>query len=271
MTSLMPVACSAKELTVDERAEAVMAAAADHLALPPSDLTPTALGCQLDDLRQRLEQRIALSPEPTDDSAATAELLISILRVQCELLDHDLSRRVRCLTEIRNALGELRGLSPREMIYAAPVVLSREFGFARTMISTVRGSVWLPQHLYIEDERADPYSRPFLEYVQRRPHPIGGRSAGDRTHPQAVRSLRAVAEGRQTNVQGDRQRLRVLWVYRRPDHRAGQGNRDAARRPPRTRRSGDDGSSRPVGGFCRVSGGGVRECGARREGRPATR
>jgi DNA-binding CsgD family transcriptional regulator/GAF domain-containing protein len=165
VTSLMPVACSAKDLTVEERAEAVIAAAADHLALPPSDLPPTALGCQLDDLRQRLEQRMALSPEPTDDSAATAELLISILRVQCELLDHDLSRRVRCLTEIRNALGELRGLSPREMIYAAPLVLSRELGFARTMISTVRGSVWLPQHLHIEDGVADPYSRPFLEYV----------------------------------------------------------------------------------------------------------
>ncbi|MDT7762855.1 MAG: hypothetical protein QOC63_2275, partial [Mycobacterium sp.] len=76
-----------------------------------------------------------------------------------------LSRRVRCLSEIRNALGDLRGLSPREMIHAAPVVLSREFGFARTMISTVRGSVWLPQHLHIEDEGADPYSRPFREYV----------------------------------------------------------------------------------------------------------
>ena len=165
MVLLMPMACSAEDLTAVERAEVVIASAADHLALPSPDLPPTALLCQLDDLRQRLEQRIALSPEPTDDSTATAELLISILRVQCELLDHDLSRRVRCLTEIRNALGELQGLSPREMIYAAPVVLSRQFGFARTMISTVRGSVWLPQHLYIDDEGADPFSRPFLDYV----------------------------------------------------------------------------------------------------------
>src|SRR5262249_24435395 len=73
--------------------------------------------------------------------------------------------RVRCLTEIRDALAHLRGLSPREMIYAAPVVLSREFGFARTMISTVRGSVWLPQYLHIEEEAADPNSRPFREYI----------------------------------------------------------------------------------------------------------
>jgi DNA-binding NarL/FixJ family response regulator len=165
MVSLTAVATSAHDLTVVERAEALVASAADHLALPPSDLPAAALGCQLDDLGQRLEQRMALLAEPADDSPATAELLISILRVRCELLDHDLCRRVKCLAEIRNALGDLRGLSPREMISAAPVVLSREFGFARTMISTVRGSVWLPQHLYIEDEKADAYSRPFLEYV----------------------------------------------------------------------------------------------------------
>jgi DNA-binding CsgD family transcriptional regulator/GAF domain-containing protein len=159
------MASSTEDLTVVERAEAAVAAAADHLGLPLAELPQTGLRCRLDDLRQRLEQRIALTAEPTADSAATAELLISILRVQRELLDQELCRRVRCLTEIRNALGHLRGLSPREMIYAAPAVLSREFGFARTMISTVRGSVWLPQHLYIEDEAADPHSRPFHEFV----------------------------------------------------------------------------------------------------------
>jgi DNA-binding CsgD family transcriptional regulator/GAF domain-containing protein len=165
MASRVIMASSAEDLTVVERAEAAVAAAADHLGVPLADLPQTALRCQLDDLRQRLEQRIALTPEPRADSAATAEMLIAILRVRCELLDHELSRRVRCLTEIRNALGQLRGLSPREMIYAAPVVLSREFGFARTMISTVRGSVWVPQHLHIEDEAADPHSRPFHEFV----------------------------------------------------------------------------------------------------------
>jgi DNA-binding CsgD family transcriptional regulator/GAF domain-containing protein len=164
MVSLMPIASSTQASTVVERAEAAVAAAADHLGLRLPDLPQTTLGCRLDGMRQRLEQRIALSPGLTDEPATTAELLISILRVQCELLDHDLSRRVRCLSEIRNALGDLRGLSPREMIHAAPVVLSREFGFARTMISTVRGSVWLPQHLHIEDE-GDPYTRPFREYV----------------------------------------------------------------------------------------------------------
>ena len=100
MVSVMPIASSAQDSTVVERAEAAVAAAADHLGLPCPDLPQTTLGCQLADMRHRLEQRIALSPEPTDESAATAELLISILRVQCELLDHDLSRRVRCVSEM---------------------------------------------------------------------------------------------------------------------------------------------------------------------------
>jgi DNA-binding CsgD family transcriptional regulator/GAF domain-containing protein len=151
-----------------ERAEAVVAAATDHLTLPHQDLPPTALGLQLEDLSQRLEQRVELSNEPTDEQVATAELLISILQVRCELLDVDLSRRMQCISEIRNALGELRGLAPRDMIHAAPAVLSREFAFARTMISTVRGSLWLPQHLHTEDEKLDPRSRRLRVYVSDR-------------------------------------------------------------------------------------------------------
>jgi hypothetical protein len=119
----------------------------------------------LDDATDQLGQRLVPSPDSADESEATADLLISVLRLQCELLDDELSRRVRCLTEIRNALRDLRGLSPREMIHAAPVVLSREFGFARTMISTVRRSIWVPQHLHIENEGDDPQSRRLREYL----------------------------------------------------------------------------------------------------------
>src|SRR5271155_794893 len=165
MVSQAPIAAIADDPAVVARAEATVAAAADHLKVSPPDLTPTALGHQLANLRQRLEQRIALPSEPRDDWATTAEILISILRVQCELLDHDLARRVKSMSEIRHALGYLRGLPPRKMIYAAPEVLSREFAFARTMISTVRGSVWLPLRLHIEDEGADPHGRRLFEFI----------------------------------------------------------------------------------------------------------
>src|ERR1700689_5008994 len=165
MISRVPMASIAEDPAVVARAEAAVAAAADHLELSAPELTPAALGHQLDSLRQRLEQRIALPSNPTPDWATTAEILISILRLQCELLDHDLARRVKSMSEVRNALGYLRGLPPQKMVYAAPEVLSREFAFARTMISTVRGSLWLPQRLHIEDEGADPHGRRLFEFI----------------------------------------------------------------------------------------------------------
>jgi DNA-binding CsgD family transcriptional regulator len=165
MVSRVPMAAIADDPGVVARAEETVAAAADHLKVPAPELTPTAFGHQLDNLRQRLEQRIALPSDPSDDWATTAEILISILRVQCELLDHDLARRVKSISEIRHALGYLRGLPPRKMIYAAGEVLSREFAYARTMISTVRGSLWLPQYAYIEDQGSDPHSRSLLEFI----------------------------------------------------------------------------------------------------------
>jgi DNA-binding CsgD family transcriptional regulator len=165
MVLRVPMASIADDPAVVARAELAVAAAADHLKVPAPELTPTALGHQLANLRQRLEQRIALPSDPKDDWATTAEILISMLRVQCELLDHDLARRVKSMSEIRHALGYLRGLTPRKMIYAAGEVLSREFAYARTMISTVRGSLWLPQYAYIEDQGADPHSRSLLEFI----------------------------------------------------------------------------------------------------------
>jgi DNA-binding CsgD family transcriptional regulator/GAF domain-containing protein len=165
MSLRVPMASIAEDPMVIARAEAAVAAAADHLKVPPPELTPAALAHQLDSLRQRLEQRISLLSDPTADAATTAEILVTILRLQCELLDHDLARRVKSMSEIRQALGYLRGLPPRKMIHAAPEVLSRELDFARTLISIVRGSLWLPQHLHIEEERADPHGRQFLEYI----------------------------------------------------------------------------------------------------------
>ena len=165
MSLRVPMASIAEDPMVIARAEAAVAAAADHLKVPPPELTPAALAHQLDSLRQRLEQRISLPSDPTADAATTAEILVTILRLQCELLDHDLARRVKSMSEIRQALGYLRGLPPRKMIHAAPDVLSRELDFARTLISIVRGSLWLPQHLHIEEEKADPHGRQFLEYI----------------------------------------------------------------------------------------------------------
>lgn len=146
-------------------AEAVAGAAADHLELPCPELRPDQVYSQLDNLRWRLERRIAELGESEGGAEATAGHLVSVLRVQCALLDGELFRRLRSLSEVRNALSGLRGLSPRDMIKAAPVVLGREFAFARTMISTVKGSLWLPQELFIEGGVVDPESQRFFSFV----------------------------------------------------------------------------------------------------------
>jgi DNA-binding CsgD family transcriptional regulator len=165
MVARVPMAASTDSSTLDERVTSVVLAATDLLELGPADLPPADAQPRLIDLARRVGERIALA-EPSDESLANGELLISILRLRCEQLDHDLSRKVRSLSEIRNALSSLRGLRPAEMITAAPTVLSREFAFARTMISTVRGSLWLPQNLHIaESEAVDPQTQPFRSYV----------------------------------------------------------------------------------------------------------
>lgn len=164
MVSHMVTASAMEDLTWVERAEATIVAAADHLGLPVPDLTATLLERQLSDLAERLEEQM-VTCDSSDKSTAAGELMISILRLRCELLDHDLYRRRTCLSNIRTALSELRDLSPREMIHAAPAVLSRKLAFTRTMISAVRGSMWLPLKLHIEDEEGDPRSRQFHEYV----------------------------------------------------------------------------------------------------------
>lgn len=147
-----------------ERGDAVAAAAADHLELSGSQSAPEDLPAQLDSLRRALEQRLAETVDP-EARATTSRQLISVLRAQCDLLDNDFSWRVRPLSEIRNALGGLRGLTPREMIHAAPVVLSREMAFGRAMISTVKGSLWVPQMLYIDGAATDAESRRFATFV----------------------------------------------------------------------------------------------------------
>jgi DNA-binding NarL/FixJ family response regulator len=165
MVAQMPMSDSADASSLDERVAAVVSTATDLLELMPADLPPVDTGPQLIDLARRIGERIALA-EPSDESVAIGELLISTLRLRCEQLDHDLARKVRSLSEIRSALSSLRGLRPGEMITAAPAVLSREFAFARTMISTVRGSLWLPQNLHIaEREEVDPQTEPFRSYI----------------------------------------------------------------------------------------------------------
>lgn len=152
-----------RESNLEERvAEAVSTARAAVAPSQDDDRELSDPRAQLNDLARRLGEKIK-AVGPSD--VATTDLLNLVLQLRCEQLDHELERRVKSLSELRSALGSLRGLPPREMLEAAPVVLSRELAFSRTMISTVRGSLWLPQYLHIADAEVDAYSRSFHRYV----------------------------------------------------------------------------------------------------------
>lgn len=150
------------------RAEEAVVAAAEYLGVAPPTLTPAALGHQLASLRQRLEDLTAQPTGSAEDRAAASQILIAILKLQCDLLDEDLARRVRSMSEIRNALSQLRGLAPSDMIRVAGDVLSRELAFARTMVSAVCGSLWVPRYVHIEDRDADPHARSLQDFVATR-------------------------------------------------------------------------------------------------------
>jgi DNA-binding CsgD family transcriptional regulator/GAF domain-containing protein len=146
-----------------ELAQTTAGAAYDYLGLPVSE-SPSEWGVQLDGLRRQLEAEL-VTEDRSDRVDAVTRQLVEVQRVQCALLDEELSRRLTSLSEIRTALGDLRGLSPTAMIHAAPMVLSKQMSFRRTMISTVRGSLWLPQHLYIDGIEAGSEAQRFQEFV----------------------------------------------------------------------------------------------------------
>lgn len=162
---------SPRDAVLIDSGAAVVAAAADYLEVRPPNSPTGRLGPQLDWLRRRLEERMTASAD-ADRRAEVAKHLVAVLRAQCELLDSDLVQRAQPLSEIRSALSGLRGLSPKEMIHAAPVVLSRELSFARAMISTVKGSLWMPQLLHIEGGANDPESRRFADFVKGAQFPL---------------------------------------------------------------------------------------------------
>lgn len=77
----------------------------------------------------------------------------------------DAHRRMGTLVAINEAIGRLQALDTiGELIEAAPEELCRSCGFARALISRVRGSVWVPEVLYSAPEA--PRMPAFERYVE---------------------------------------------------------------------------------------------------------
>jgi DNA-binding CsgD family transcriptional regulator/GAF domain-containing protein len=108
---------------------------------------------QLAQLRSRVVELINSAETTPGRRAEAYELLTSIHQLQHLGLETALTHQLSTLSDIRDGIDELAGLSPRELIDAAPVRTCRDLSFGRAMTSTISGSIWLPQHLHIEEDR----------------------------------------------------------------------------------------------------------------------
>ncbi len=114
-------------------------------------------------VRHRVEEFVTSDDISPTHRAEACKLLAMIHSLQRVGLEWSLAQQLSTLTEIRTSIDELSGLSPRELIDTVPLQICRNLSVGRVMISTISGSVWLPQHLHIEERI--PGSAEFEEFV----------------------------------------------------------------------------------------------------------
>ncbi|MFF3572701.1 LuxR C-terminal-related transcriptional regulator [Nocardia jiangxiensis] len=114
-------------------------------------------------VRRRVEEFVTSDDISAARRAEACELLATIHTLQQAELESSLAQQLSKLTEVRTCIDELSGLSPRELIDTVPLRICRNMSVGRAMISTISGSVWLPQQLHIEERTAG--SAEFEEFV----------------------------------------------------------------------------------------------------------
>ncbi|MDQ1738280.1 MAG: hypothetical protein QOH56_4531, partial [Pseudonocardiales bacterium] len=110
-----------------------------------------------------------ISVDAFAEFAAGRDLLGSLISIEDECREqdeHDAAQRQRADTATLSALGRLRELdSSAEMSRRAPGELREACGFTRVMISSARGSRWMPDTLRRSDH-ADADSTEFARFAQ---------------------------------------------------------------------------------------------------------
>jgi DNA-binding CsgD family transcriptional regulator len=99
-------------------------------------------------------------------NVALLHLLVEIACERREMDKHDTAEQERVEIAIGTAIDRLRGLdSSGEMSRRAPAALREACGFTRVMISSARGSRWMPDTMRPTDH-ADPDAAEFARFAQ---------------------------------------------------------------------------------------------------------
>jgi LuxR family transcriptional regulator, regulator of acetate metabolism len=144
------------EADIAKLREARCQAVLDHAFADP------AAGGQLDCLRDDVTAALCESPE----SLALLQVLVDVANERRQMDTHDAAERERVEIAVGKALDRLRRLdSSGEMSRRAPAELREACGFTRVMISSARGSRWMPDTMRPTDH-ADPDAAEFARFAQ---------------------------------------------------------------------------------------------------------
>jgi len=124
--------------------------------------TLASLREQRDGLRALIH---ADSSQPVSDLLERLRLLAEVEQTRQQIEAREGYTRMDAFVAIQEGLARLRTLTtPQELIDAAPGELCRSLGFSRAMVSRVRGSLWTPEVLEV-DEKLDPDDTAFQQFV----------------------------------------------------------------------------------------------------------
>ncbi len=137
---------------IDETA--VLLAQVGRRAVPPSELATA---------RARLESVVGDRQITGRPKAEALRALIELHRAQSRRLTRRRDTAIRAISEIRQCVAGLDGMTTDELVQHIPIRLCGSLSFRHAMVSSVSGSVWTPRHLHIADSL--PTEQQFLDYV----------------------------------------------------------------------------------------------------------
>jgi DNA-binding CsgD family transcriptional regulator len=155
--------------------ESIVETVRSELARPPGERPShfvrleEQLESSADQLRSTLQD--AAKPAPAE-AGRRLELLYELGELRGELRSRVLLERLEVLARIQDSMEVLYECeTPEELIEAAPAELCRSCGFSRSLISRVRGSMWVPE-VYEPVPGGPPEEEPFREWVEHTEIPL---------------------------------------------------------------------------------------------------
>jgi len=124
-----------------------------------------------EDLRGSFEET---PPRTVADALARIDRLVELDDFERRAAGEGIDARFDALLRIHASLGRLRddAATPEALIENAPRELAAACGFSRVMISRVRGSMWVPEVLFIEEGSDPDGGDDFRSYVEQAEIPL---------------------------------------------------------------------------------------------------